>query len=241
MVGFGKGKKTDEVPEIDPELFSKLRRAVGDVLTSKLSSGKISDPEHGLYLLGVFVLFDWDSSTVSLYHITEDKLRVAYELEKAGTGALYRWSMVEHGTEFICATELSAIWQACGVDELDDEIQELAIEDFEGCSQFAVIQALQEVKKTRLMKSPESRDKLTLLAGGMNNEERPDNISLTICVGALNSESVANRFINDWMKLKGIKGTPAEWKGGLTTMINGRRVKAGKTTLARLVSKEKFG
>ena len=239
MAGSGKRKKNAEWTEVDDELFTNLRNAVREFLKSKLSSGEIPDPEHGLYVLGCFVLFDWDASRVSLYHITEDKYQSRIESKPKEKANYYRWSMVEYGTEFICHKELIAIWDAYDIDSIDEESQELAIDEFKGRTQFALIQALKDVERTGLLGISESREKLTLLSGGTNNEESLDYQSLTISVNSLNSAAIADQFIENWMKLIGVEGDAADWVSGLTRLINGKRVKVNKTTLGRLLSKKK--
>lgn len=234
MFGFEKRKKNDEVPEVDNELFLDLRRAVREDLKAKLSSGEIPDPEHGLYGLGCFLLFDWDSSLVSLYFMTEEEFRS--KVQSKEKAHYYRWGMVEYGTEFICDQELKAIWKEYDVHSLDEDIQGSAIDEFKGRTQFALIQALKDLERTGFLGKPEFRNKLTLLSGGTDNEEIPDDGSLTISVQALNSAAIANQFIVDWMKYRGIEGNAADWSSRVTTVVDGNHVKVSETTLGRLLS-----
>jgi hypothetical protein len=231
MFGFGKRKK-DEVPEVDNELFLDLRRAVREDLKARLSSGEIPGPEQGLYCLACFLLFDWDSSLVGLYSITEKEYRSLVQSKPKEKAQIYRWCMVEYGTEFICDEELKAIWKAYDVRSLDDDTQWLAIDEFEGRTQFALIQALKDLERTGVLGEPEFRDKLTLLSGETDNEEIPDDGSLILSVRALNSKPIANQFIGDWMKLRGFEGTAADWSRDIL-------VKASETTFGRLLSQKK--
>lgn len=239
MFGFGKRKKNDEVPEVDNELFLNLRRAVREDLKAKLSSGEISDPEHGLYCLACFLLFDWDSSLVSLYFMTEEEFRAKVQSKPKEKARYDRWGMVEYGTEFICDEELKAIWKEYDVRSLDEDIQGSAIDEFKGRTQFTLIQALKDLERTGALGKPEFRNKLTLLSGGTDNEEIPDDGSLALSVKALNSTAIADQFIVEWMKYRGIEGNAADWSSRVTTVVDGNHVKVSETTLGRLLSRKK--
>ena len=220
MFGFGKGKSNKKVPEIDPDLFNNLRRAVRTLIKDRLASGEIPKPENGLYVLGCFVMFDWDSSNVCLYWSTEEQCRLRNEKlsaskwtdeEKHRLRPCYRWSPAEFGVEFICLDELESILTEYHISELDESIQDQTIEDFKARTQLAVIKALQDLVRTGAFGSPESRAKLTLLSGEMGNEEDIDETSLILSVRALNTPELANAFFGEWITISLTKDSVLMW------------------------------